>query len=343
MKFKMTSVLAGCMICASAFQAMADDTIKLRLGTFIAANVNGSNEGSLVFVDELSRLTDGRVEVEFYPSEQAGKSREALELVKAGAIDIYELGTGYYSGSDVPLWGLLEAPNLVKSVCDGTRAMRALGDPGGILWETQYEPLGIRILSYYVYPAYSPSASNKKITEVSDLKGLKLRNTGGMMERTVSAFGGVPVGITGPEIIQALQRGTIDSWMGAYSSVKDYEYYPYADYGVTGFSMGTPGIFAAISEKKFQALPEDVQTALIAAGKKAEENFCAYMDRVEAESIEALQTEEYGMEIYTWTPEQVAELDEISSGIVSEWVEDLEARGIPAQAALEEYRAALPN
>ena len=176
-------VCGGSMFLFGAFAASAQETITLRLGTFLPNNVNGTIEGSEFFISELERLTDGKVEIEFYPAQQAGKAREALELVKVGAIDIYELGTGYFSGTDVPLWGLLEAPNLVKSVCDGTRAMRAVGDPGGILWTNQYEPLGIRVLSYYVYPPYGPSASNKEITSVEDMNGLKLRNAGGLMER----------------------------------------------------------------------------------------------------------------------------------------------------------------
>ena len=342
MKHMFRLFCAGGLLAASAATVAAQDTITLRHGTFLPSGVNGTIEGSDIFISELDRLTDGKVKIEFYPAEQAGKAKEALELVKVGAIDIYELGTGYLSASDVPLWGLLEAPNLVESVCDGTRAMRAVGDPGGILWQTQYEPLGIRILSYYVYPAYGPSASNKVVDSVDDLNGLKLRNAGGLMERTVSALGGIPIGITGPEVTQALQRGTIDSWMGAYSSVRDYDYWRYSKYGATGFSLGTPGIFAAISEAKFQSLPEDVQNALVEAGKAAEENFCAFMDQDEAKAIEDLQTEEYGsMTIYTWTPEQVEELDAATSGVVDAWVQDLESRGIPAQQALDDYKAAL--
>ena len=131
--------------------------------------------------------------------------------------------------------------------------------------------------------------------------------------------------------------------MGAYSSVKDYEYYRDADYGTTGFSMGTPGIFASISESKFQSLPADVQEALIEAGKAAEENFCAYMDKTEAEAIAALQTPDFGMSIYTWTPEQVEALTKMTSGVVEDWLKDLEARGIPAEQALADYKAALPQ
>ncbi len=324
-----------------AHSAMADDAITLRMGTFIPAKHNGVTQGDDIFTQKVAELTKGKVKIEFYPAQQAGKAREALDLVKAGAIDIYGIGTGYFSNSDVPLWGLLEAPNLVKHVCDATRAMREVGKPGGILWDKQYKPMGIRILSYYVYPPYGPSASHKPITKVSDLQGLKMRNAGGLMERTVAALGGTPVAITSPEVMQALERKTLDSWMGAFSSVRNYEYFRYGKYGATGFSMGTPGIFNAMNEAKFQSLPKDIQDALVEAGRAADEHFCAFMDTDEAQTIKDLQTDKYGMEIYTWTPEQVAKMEGMTADVVSKWIKDLEARGIPAGDAMKAYKAAL--
>jgi TRAP-type C4-dicarboxylate transport system substrate-binding protein len=123
--------------------------------------------------------------------------------------------------------------------------------------------------------------------------------------------------------------------------VRDYEFYKVAKFGATGFSMGTPGMFAAISETKFQSFPEDIQNALLEAGRAAEENFCSYMDEDEAKSIEVLQTPEYGMTIHTWTPEQVAEMAEKTSSVLSGWVADLEERNIPAGDALKAYKAAI--
>lgn len=333
---KMTVSVAALAVASGA---SAQD-ITLRFGGFIPATNNGVTHGDQVLIDEVTRLTDGQVKIEYYPAQQAGGAREALELVRVGAVDMYSVGTAYFSG-DVPLWGLLEAPNLVSSVCDGTHAMHEIGNPGGILWETQYKPLGIRVLQHQVYPPYGPSASHVEITGVESLQGLKMRNAGGMMERTVAALGAIPVSLTAPEVLQGLERGTLDSWMGAYSSVRDYEYYKLATNGATGFSMGTPGIFTIISESKFQSLPDNVQQALTDAGAKAEDEFCSFMDQDEKAAIEALQTEDYGMTIYTWSDEDVAQMDEMTASVVNDWMSDLEGRGIPAEQAMADYKAAL--
>lgn len=333
------TISAIALACAMSTNA-AEDTINLRFGGFLPVTNTGVIHGDQILIDEVARLTGGRVNIEYYPAQQAGGAREALDLVRNGAIDMYSVGTAYFSG-DVPLWGLLEAPNLVKSVCDGTHAMHDIGSPGGILWEFQYKQLGFRVLQHQVYPPYGPSASHVEITGVESLQGLKMRNAGGMMERTVAALGAIPVSLTAPEVLQGLERGTLDSWMGAYSSVRDYEYYKFAKNGATGFSMGTPGIFTIISEAKFQSLPEDIQQALIDAGIKAEDEFCSFMDQDERAAIKELQSPEFGMKIYRWTAEDVAAMDEMTSAVVSEWMGSLESRGVPAEQAMLDYKASL--
>lgn len=339
MKTTVTNVLTAGLLAAMATPVIAEDAIKLRMGTFLPATHFGVTEGSNVFMAELEKLVGDQVDVEFYPASQAGKAREALDLVSAGAIDMYELGTGYYSSSDVPLWGLLEVPNLVKSPCDGTRALRAVGQPGEVVWNTHYAPMGIRVLTNYVYPPYGPAGSRVEVTEVADLEGLKLRNAGGLMERTARAVGGVPVSLTAGEVVQSLQRGTLDSYLGSYSSVETYELNRHAPYGTTGFGMGTPGIVLAINEDKFQSLPADVQDALIKAGQVADDHFCAYAGESEERAKADLQKSEYPMTIHTWTPEQVTQLTEMTANVVGDWVTDLEARGITAGKALEQFTA----
>lgn len=338
LKGAFAAVTAAFLIPATA--ATAQDTMTLKLGTFLPSTHFGVTQGTDIFMEEINRLTDGKVEIEFYPAEQAGKAKQLLELVRVGAIDIAEIGTGYVSSDDIPLLGVLEVPGIVEKVCDGTHASRAIGDPGGIVYENAYKPLGIRVLSYYVYSPYGPAGSRMPVETVEALEGMKLRNAGGLMELTVAALGGVPMKLTSPQVLTGLQRGTVDSYLGAYLSVEAYEYYLYAKYGATGFSMGTPGIFAVMSESKYQSLPEDIRSALDEAGMMAEEHFCAYSDANEARAIQELQ-DEHGMEIHTWTPEQVEQLTEKTAQVAEDWVASLEARGIPAEQTLADFKAAL--
>ncbi|PRX10750.1 UNVERIFIED_ORG: TRAP-type C4-dicarboxylate transport system substrate-binding protein [Martelella mediterranea] len=325
---------------ATAGPLMAQDKITLKLATFLPPTHYGVTEGSDVFIKDVEELTDGAVDIEFYPAEQAGKARQLIELVKFGAVDIAEIGTGYVSSGELPLLGVLEVPGLVDSVCAGTRASRAIGDPGGPLYENDLKPAGLRVISYYVYSPYGPAASRRKIESVDDLQGLKMRNAGGLMELTVGKVGGVPMKLTSPEVTQSLQRGTLDAVMMSFAAVESYGYDEYAHYGATGYSMGTPGVFAMMSESRYQSLPEDVRAALDEAGKRAEENFCAFSEKDEARAIKDLQSSGR-MEIYTWSDEDVATLDTTLASISEDWTAQLDARGKPATETLNMFKQAL--
>lgn len=334
------SAIAAMALTAGA--AMAQDTTTLKVATFTATNHYGVQEGTLVFNREVEALSDGAVKVEFYPAEQAGKARQLLDLVKVGAIDVAELATAYVSNAELPLLGVLEIPGLDYDICDGTRAIRKIGDPGGVLYEGDFAPAGIRVISYYVYPAFGPAASRVKIGSVADLNGLKMRSAGGLMELAIGALGGVPMKLTSPEIPQALQRGTLDTVMMSFKTIENYGYDDFAPFAATGFSFGTPGIVAVMSESRYQSLPENVRAAIDEAGRRAEDNFCAYAASEETRAIKDLQ-ESGRMTIHQWTDEDLGTLHAKLDSLTDGWVQQLEARGKPAEATLQAFTSELQS
>lgn len=331
---------ATCAITLFAGAAHAQE-VTLRLGSHIGANAPGVVEGYNVFADAVDELSNGAIKVEVYPGEQAGKALQMYDLVKAGAVDLGGIATGYVSSDKLPLIGVLELPGLSKSACSVTEAITKLGTEGGVLYESDLKPEGMRVLAYMPYPPYGPSASRVEINDVADFKGLKMRNAGGLMERTVDALGGVPVKMPAPEIFQALQRGTLDAVLLSFLSVKSLDLQAVADFGTTGYSFGTPGDLLMISEERLQSLSEDQQNALIEAGRRTAMHWCSYVDEVEAKNIEEMTAA--GMQIHTWTPEQVAELNENTRTVAETWTTSLEGMGRPATELLDAFVAELSN
>ena len=185
-------LLAGLGLAVSS-TASAADVVTLRFGTHLALVSPGVVEGANVFIKEAKALSNGTLNFELYPAEQAGKALQMFDLVKSGAVDIGDVASAYVSGDKLPLMGVWEVPGLAKSSCDVYRAMSKLGSPGGIIYESDFKPNGIRVLTYNAYPPYGPAASRSAITKIEDLKGLKLRTAGGLMELMVQKVGGVPV------------------------------------------------------------------------------------------------------------------------------------------------------
>jgi TRAP-type C4-dicarboxylate transport system substrate-binding protein len=332
-----TIVLATGLALALASTATMAQTVKLRFGSHLSPKAPGVVEGSDVFIKHAKELSNGTLDFEFYPSEQAGKALQMFDLVKSGAVDIGTIATGYVSSDKLPFVGLMEIPGVAKSVCGVTSAMLKMGAPGGIVYESDYKPNGIRILAIDPYPPYGPAASRTPITKVEDLKGMKMRNAGGLMELMVQKVGGVPVKMPSTEVFQSLQRGTLDTVLFSFLSVKSYSLVDVAKYGTTGYSWGTPGDVFMISERKFQALTKDQQNALVEAGRISSENWCKFVDK--QEDAYKAEMRAAGMNIYTWSAADVAKMDELTADIPRDWAKNLDSRGKPATKALQEFKA----
>lgn len=339
MKTAMKLLAATCASGMLASAAMAEGEVKMRFGSHLAATSPGVVEGAQVLIDAAEELSGGSIKIDLFPGEQAGKALQMYDLVKAGAVDIGTVASGYISSDKLPLVGVLELPGLAKSICAVTDVMFELGTEGGPIYEKEIKPNGIRVLAYMPYPPYGPAVSRTQITKVSDLQGLKMRNAGGLMEHTVAALGGVPVKMPSPEVYQALQRGTLDTVLFSFLSVKSYDLNSVADYGVTGYSFGTPGDLLFMAEKRFQSLTKDQQNAIVEAGRRASAHWCAYVDKTEAQDMEEMRAA--GLNIYTWTPEQVAELNAKTQPVAEDWAKQLDARGKPASEVLAAFKAAL--
>lgn len=316
--------------------AHSQETIKLKMATFLPATQFQVVHGSQVWMDEVKRLTNGKVEFEYYPAQQLGKAAELMDLMLNGVIDVAEVAPAYVTGK-LPLMGVLEMPGVVKTSCEGAAAMRSLATPGGTIYDADYKPNGVMPLTFFIYPPYSV-VSREPIKSIEDFAGKKLRTSGGAMELVAGKLGGTSVRMPSPEIYQSLQRGTIDAVMFSFLSAEDSDLDSVARYGVTGYGFGAPSVVVTMADKKFKSLPQDIQDALVKAGPVADQSFCDYVDTNDAATLKKFVDE--GMEMFTLSDADKAKLDEELAPIAADWAKGLDERGKPATKAFEEFSAA---
>lgn len=332
--------LAGiCSIVGASHGALAQETITLRMAGFLPPSHYMVTEGSQVFMDEVTRLTDGKVEWQYFPAQQLGKATEMLNMAQLGVADVLEVAPSYETAK-WPLSGVLEMPGNARSSCEAAKAFRSLGDPGGIVYENEYAPTGVRILTYETMPPYSVH-SRVEIASPEAFAGKKLRPAGAGMELSVSALDAVGVKVPSGEIYEAASRGTVDAVMTSFAAAKAYGLRDVAKHAFTGYPFGQGSVFFSISESKFQSLPEDVQNALIEAGKTAEQNLCSYMDDLETTEMASARDE--GTAIYEATDADRVAMDKMLESVGIEWAASVDAQGKPGAATLDAYRAALSD
>jgi TRAP-type C4-dicarboxylate transport system substrate-binding protein len=325
-----TSTLAAVLVVACALPARAEDPIVIKFAMAVPPTHFTAVAGGKFFMDRAVALSNGRIKFEWYPAEQLGKAKDLLTLLQTGVADMADVVPGYVPDK-LPLSGVAELPGQIKDSCDGTRVFYELTRPGNFLAKKEYDPQKVHVLMAAPLVPYKIFTTKKELEQAGDIQGLKLRSAGGASDLTVSELGAVSIRLAGPDIHEALSRGTIDGAMYPYLSLKSFDLIDTVKFATEDVGVGSVATTFLFSQARWQTLPPDIQAILDQAGKEAGMNYCHYMDTQEAKEKEVLASK-----IKATRPSDAA-LNEWRTKLGKvklEWAKRLDARNKPGAAAL---------
>ncbi|MEO8977148.1 MAG: hypothetical protein ABI552_15510, partial [Casimicrobiaceae bacterium] len=93
----------------NAMPVFAQAKITLRVADSVPATHPISVNGTKFWMDEVTRLTNGQVQFQWYPAEQLGKAKDLLALTQAGTADVGRFGASY-TPEKLPLTAVEELP-----------------------------------------------------------------------------------------------------------------------------------------------------------------------------------------------------------------------------------------
>lgn len=178
----------------------------IRLGHGLS--VDHSVHKAMVYMgEELLKISDGKMKMEIYPSQQLGTERQCLELLQIGSLDMTKVSAAVMENFS-PKMKILSLPYLFR---DREHAFKVLDSEIGqelLDGGTKYLLKG---LAYYDSGSRSFYTKTKPVLKPSDLSGLKIRvmESVSAMEM-VSQLGGSPTPISWGELYTALQQGVVD-------------------------------------------------------------------------------------------------------------------------------------
>ena len=158
-------------------------------------------------VKRVNELSEGKLIIDIYPSEQLGSEQQCIELVQIGSLAITKVSAASMQSfaDDYKVFGL---PYIFRSkehffnVIDGE-----IGDDLLLSTENKW----IRGLCYYDAGSRSFYTKDKPITKPSDLSGLKIRvMPSATAVEMIRALGGSATPISYGELYTALQSGVVD-------------------------------------------------------------------------------------------------------------------------------------
>lgn len=249
----------------------SDEKITLKLAVDSSPEAPFTKEFVQPFMDKVVELTDNKVEFDFYPSEQLGKAADLLSLTKDKVTDIGYIGTPYFV-SEMPLTNaVVGLPGLYESAVEGSVAYYHLSQQNPVL-ETDYLSNGIRPLLSFMIPPYEIYTSGKEIKTPDDLANLKIRTAGGISSELMAYAKATPVQVSSADMYDAFDKGIAEALMQYPVNLKAYSLGELVKYGTNGLAAGGGVVVLAINEEVYQGLPEDVQEALLQAGREVTES-----------------------------------------------------------------------
>jgi len=166
---------------------------------------------------------------------------------------------------------------------------------------------------------------NRPITNMDELKGLPIRVMGAPIQtRMFDAITAAPTVIAYSEVYNAIQTGVIDAAENEAAGIEQMKFYEVGpEIALTQHAITVRPI--AFSNKTFQRLPEDLQAAIVKAGKEAG----AYGRQVESGEDEAkLNKMEMEGKLKTHAFTQRDKLLELAEPVKIEYAKELGAESV---------------
>lgn len=211
------------------------------------------------FAKQAKEKSDGRLNIEIFPSAQLGNERDLVEGMTMGTIDMalsnsgnLAAFTGAYQVFDLPfLFRDLEHAHKVLDGEIGQNALAAL------------QEIGIKGLANWENGFFSTWNSKKSIKNAVDFKGLKLRaNDNPIHIDSYNELGVSAITMGWSEVYTAIQNGTVDGVSVSIPSMYTANIQEVAPYISTSSEFYVT-VVLMINQDLYNSLPEDLQKIIL--------------------------------------------------------------------------------
>jgi TRAP-type C4-dicarboxylate transport system substrate-binding protein len=161
--------------------------------------------------------------------------------------------------------------------------------------------------------------TNKPVSKLEDLRGLKLRSIGGLGDVLLGEFGASVVKIASAETYEGLQRGIVDGALRNTLSLVEFK-----EYEVMRYIIFPPIVspFGAlwVGEKKWNMIPKNLQTMIKEVAIETEAEAYKYYDNMDKARLKEVQ-EKHGMKLVNLSDKDAVKFSEIRAGAaIKDWV-----------------------
>jgi TRAP-type C4-dicarboxylate transport system substrate-binding protein len=247
------SMLAGC---GEATDKTGGQVLVLKLASIDEVNGNGQSFGPHAFVDNIGKVSGGRLKVEVktdYGSGEAQAETDLIRAIAAGEIDGGWPSTRAFATAGIDGLKAIEAPMTITNY-DAQKAL--VTGPVAKTVLAQLDRTGLVGLGLAVGPLRRPFAATGPLLAPADWKGVRFRTYNSPVQAdAMAALGATPVNV-GFAWIDEVRQGTL---RGAEFDIAQYAHNGESTLAgnITGNIVLWPKVFVlSLSKKRFDALSE---------------------------------------------------------------------------------------
>ena len=324
--FRIIAAATAFALCAGA--ASAQETYKLRIQTHYAPETP-SGKLAAQFVDDVTTMANGQLEIEMFYASSVVKSVETFDAAVDGVLDCDMTGGAYQTGKD-------KAFQFVGDIMGGYDTpwqQYAWFYNGGQETANQlYNDYDMQLIGWWLYGQESMSSS-KPIRGPEDFKDWKFRSPPGLETQIFSNLGAKPIVMDFTEIFTALESGIIDgadaSGLANNVGLGLYDLVEHATY--PGFHS-MPSDHLACNKEVWDELPPHIQRIMEVAMQKL--GFQTALTFEVKNNEAAAMLREKGVNLYDWSAE---DRETFRKAAQDAW-DDFAADSEQAQALVKSHR-----
>ncbi|MBL6958006.1 MAG: TRAP transporter substrate-binding protein [Rhodospirillales bacterium] len=303
--------------------------VDLKLSHFLPPG-HTMHKALLTWVDVVKKKSGGKINITIFPAGQMGPMPRQFDLARTGVADMALSLHGGTPGR-YPMTEVAQLPFLVKSSEVASRALTEL-TPKYLAKEYK----GMKALWSINVPPLNLNMAKKKISKVSDFKGLRIRHAGKIFAAVVKKLGGTPVAVRPAQAADALAKGTVDGALFPFEAAMAFKLGAVCDYVVTpGFDSATFSLM--INEAKYKSLSAEERKILDSTtGVNEAGRIGALLDKAEIKGREYMAA---NSTIITLKGAELEKFRNTVSPVTEELLKELEAKGLPAREFHAKFKA----
>lgn len=315
-------VVTSIFVITFSVPAWSADKYQLRLAFEYPDKHPTVVNGIMPWIEEVKKLSNGRLEIQFFNPNALAPNREVYSAMVAGAVDMVGSPCHYVHGK-FPLNTALQTPFTFNGAEASSYTAWDMYNESKE-WANEFRE--VKILWQWGSAPFQLHTVKKMVRTLEDLKGMKIIGINPQIREILKRLGANPIDVTPPDSYLALERGMAEGMAFPLAPCRAFKITEVAKYH-TIFSAMTDPFYGAINISKWNSLPPDLQKILTdTTGRKLSWICGQTLDGGDSKDSEALKKE--GHEFYVLPPDEKQRWAEKVKDIPEKWLKSMEKKNI---------------